>query len=709
MPTTDYIKAIGINYTNELRSIHKSRNPLQPVYEAFCNAWEAIIENVTTDFLSRGKITMSFYYDKGVFDGDNSSLNHIVVSDNGIGVNQRNFDRVITLRDSSKGISNKGTGRVQFLHFFDTTTFDSVYKEGKSYTHLNLCMSKNDAFLKQNSILRIDLKESASTKITGTSVTLSNLLDSKNDAKFFNETSLDDIKKDLIKHFLSLFCENSSRLPKIRLDRYENDILTETKSIVRKDIPKPDKNELVVVPLSKLDETNKVVDSVSTESFELSSFVQSETTLSSNSIFFVSKGALAQECSIDSLEKNDAIDGKRYMFLLRGRYFDSVDDDLRGNLHLVKEADFKRQNESSLYPEECLLVDRIKEVTNSKINDIYPHFTEKHQDALRNLDELKDMFMIDENVISSMKRRIKTSDSDEKILCSMYQSEMESIAKNDAKLKVQYEQLKELSPEQTDYQDKLNKQVTEFVKLIPLQNRANLTKYLARRKLVLDIFKMILDKELDNLKDGKRINEDLLHNLIFQQHSTDTSNSDLWLIDDQYIYFQGCSEKDFNHIEIGNERLIKPDEELTEEQLLYKTRNGRKDIGDRRPDILLYPAEGKCIIIEFKAPDVNVSEHLMQINRYAMMIRNLSADRFNIVSFYGYLIGEDINYDDIQENDSSFKNSPTLDYIFRPSYEVTGKFGREHGYLYTEIIKYSDILKRASARNKIFIEKLEGK
>ena len=54
---------------------------------------------------------------------------------------------------------------------------------------------------------------------------------------------------------------------------------------------------------------------------------------------------------------------------------------------------------------------------------------------------------------------------------------------------------------------------------------------------------MIMNKELEKLEQGGRVDENLLHNLIFQQHSTDTKDSDLWLLDDQYLYFDGCSEK----------------------------------------------------------------------------------------------------------------------------------------------------------------------
>lgn len=88
------------------------------------------------------------------------------------------------------------------------------------------------------------------------------------------------------------------------------------------------------------------------------------------------------------------------------------------------------------------------------------------------------------------------------------------------------------------------------------------------------------------------------------------------LLEDQYLYFEGCSEKELNKIKINGTNLLK--KKLTEEEQAYKLRQ-EKDVGTRRPDVLLYPAEGKCIIVEFKAPDVEVSQHLDQINRYAMI------------------------------------------------------------------------------------------
>lgn len=706
----EYIKAHGIIYANELKSIHKSRNPMQPIFEAFTNAWEAIFERFTAEHLQNGKIVITFHYTSGMFNEEehkSCTLDKIEIYDNGLGINEKSFERIVNLRDNSKSALNKGTGRVQFLHFFNETIFESIYeKTNGEHERIVLVLSKKDAFLRENAILRKDSAELTSSSEYGTLVTFINPIDEKNDGEFFNKITPFDVKNELIIHFLSRFCESKEHLPQIIIERYENGKKLEPIFIKKEDIPNPDKTESLDVHYSKL-ENRKVVDSLNCEHFTLLSFVQSQEQLKKNCIYFVSNGAIAQEVSIDSLQADDSIDGNRYMFFLRGNYFDSIEDDLRGNLHLIKESEFKKQGE--LFPEECILVDKIKEETNEKINSVYPEFQARKNEALKNLDELKQMFLIDEDRIVSLRKKIKTSDSDEQILAAIYRADMELVAKRDARIKAQYEQLKSLSPANQDYQIKLTEQVNSFVKLVPQQNRTNLTKYIARRKLVIEIFDMILSKELECVNEKGRVDEALLHNLIFQQHSVDTESSDIWLLDDQYLLFNGCSEKQLDKIEVNGVKLLK--EELTDEERAFKIRHnmdgGEIDTGIRRPDILLYPEEGKCIIIEFKAPDVEVSMYLSQINKYAMMINNLSDDSLQIHAFYGYLIGENINYDYIQEAESAFKEAAYLKYLFRPNYDVPGRFGRPTGNLYTEIIKYSDILKRAKLRNKIFLDKLE--
>lgn len=56
------------------------------------------------------------------------------------------------------------------------------------------------------------------------------------------------------------------------------------------------------------------------------------------------------------------------------------------------------------------------------------------------------------------------------------------------------------------------------------------------------------------------------------------------LLEDQYLYFEGCSEKELNKIKINGTNLLK--KKLTEEEQAYKLRQ-EKDVGTRRPDVLL--------------------------------------------------------------------------------------------------------------------------
>lgn len=700
-----------------MRSIRKSTEMLQPIYEAFTNAWEAIYERFGSDNFQHGKITISFYLNKSMFEGQDAvyKLMHITVQDNGAGINMDSFARLVNLRDSSKGKNNKGTGRIQYIHFFDKTTFDSTYIKDESYEHIKLTMSKNDAFLYNNAILREDVKDDGQKENVGTVVRFEVLLsDNKKEKKdplkvFYNNPQIHAIKKDIIVHFLSRLCESRERLPQIEIRRFEGDELKDSTTIQAIDVPTPEFEKPLSVHLSKL-ENNKVVDAVAFENFQLLAFSRSKDELKKNQIHLVSNGALAQSVNVDGLQPTDVIEKKRFMFLLRSPYFDSVDDDVRGNLALVKEAEFKKQNEQNLYPEECILIDHVLDATNAKIAELYPCFGEKKEEAVRNLEELKEMFLLDETAISTLKKKVKSADTDEAILKSLYEADSDLMAARDAELKKLYDELTHLNPDDKEYQEKLDGHVKQFTKIVPLQNRTGLTKYIARRKLVLKVFEMVLNRELKKLENGERIDEEILHNLIFHKHSDNPDRSDLWLFDDQFLYFKGTSEYKLDKICIDGTKLIK--EKLTKEEEEYKIRNTyddkKKDRGILRPDIFLYPEEGKCVIIEFKAPDVDVSEYLDQITLYASLINNLSDDKFKIHTFYGYLVGENVDYEAISDKNPYFIEAANLKYIFRPDYPIKGKFNKSQGNLYTEIIKYSDIFERAKNRNRIFLEKLDA-
>jgi hypothetical protein len=577
-----YQKAFGTRYDGRIKKIVPSKDKLRPIYEAFINAYEAI-KNI-----SEGRITVSIQVHTVLFSEKPEDLefDNITITDNGVGFNDEEFTRFLNLDDTSKGLGSKGSGRIQFVHYFEKAEYESVFEDTSSSTGYKkriFTLSKSDSFLKNNAIVRLDVEKDIAATNSYTVLKLSNPLESstqkQENREFFKLLSVQDLKENVKSKFLALFCNNRNNLPEIMLQKTINGVIDVEKSITRQDIPDIYKSEDVNVKQKQIE-----------------------------------------------------------------------------------------------------------------------------------IASLRDMFLLNDETIKRAK--IKPTDDEAIALKKIYEADSKLVAKKDIEIKRRIDALNRLTPNSSDYQEKLNNEVKELVKIIPLQNRTSLTQYIARRKMVLELFQKTLDCELDKFKNGGQIDEKILHNLIFQQFSNDPEKSDLWLINEDFIYFKGTSESMLKNIKYEDDFILKREDavsdkdKLSDEEKLYCAKTGGND-KQRRTYILLFPKEEKCIIIELKAPDADVSEHLNQINRYASLINNLSKDKYNFRAYYGYLIGENIDIDAIEDNDTDFISAHSLNYIFRPYKRIAGKFGKDNGSLYTEIIKYSTLLERARLRNKIFIDKLE--
>lgn len=703
-----YKKAQGISYIGRIQKITPSPDKLRPIYEAFTNAYDAI--KTSTD----GKIVIQIQLKKNLYSAEDEKFEfeNITVEDNGIGFNDEEFTRFLNLDDTSKGIGNKGSGRIQFIHYFEKAEYESVFADNTSSTGFRkrvFTLSQNDAFLQQNAIVRLDNDEEVSATSSYTILKLTNPLEFKNqkNREYFKTLSTEDLKQNVRDTFLALFCDNRDNLPEIKFQRVINGIIDSEneKSITQQDIPNDDKSEEINICYSKINMEGKVEKSTNTEILNFKSFKIEQNALQKNEIKLVSNGEIVKNIKLDNLASDDLIKNNRYLFLLSGNIIDNASTDTRGNLYIPTESEFKKSyGEANLFPEEIITIDEIRETTNDKINIIYPEIAEHAKQKQIEIEALKDMFLLNDKAIK--RAGIKPADDEETALEKIYKADSELVAKKDVEIKKRIDALNQLTPNASDYQEKLTAEVKALTKEIPLQNRTSLTQYIARRKMVLELFQKTLNYELDKFKNGGRIDEDVLHNLIFQQSSNNPEASDLWLINEEFIYFRGASEHLLKNIQYDGVSILKEDDKLSEEEKNYRLKQGG-DANLKRTDILLFPKEEKCIIMEFKAPDVDVSDHLNQINRYASLINNLSKEDFSFNTYYGYLIGENIDIDAIEDNDTDFKSAHSLNYIFRPFKRIAGKFGKKDGALYTEIIKYSTLLERAKLRNKIFIDKLD--
>jgi len=708
-----YFKAKGIYYRTELKSIEKKKNvPQQAIFEAFTNGLEAIKEKKKRYSTNeRGELELNIYFINNLWEGQEEEVDKeflkIEIIDSGIGLEDVEFKRLETLKDDRKSFLNKGTGRVQFIHTFNETKITSIYKNPKSKTKFSkrvLTLSKKEQFLKENAIIRLDSCEEVQAEDSKTILMFDTVLKDK-DKKYYDNLNVDELKKDLIRHYLVYFCENRNSLPDIKICSILNGKLEYTSKITSNDIPIPHKDKEIKVNYSIV-KNNKVELVANKEAFILKSFKIQHKELKQNELRLVCKGEIAKAINLNCILPQDIIADNRYLFLLSGEYINNRDSDTRGDIKIIKKSDFKERNKDGMISEEEVLLESIEDKANQFIISVHKEIDKKNKEKVKSIEELQQMFLIDPAIIGSLRDKIKLSDSDADILRKIYNAETKSIAENDAKIKYQLKELKSLIPNKNEYQNNLDEKINEFVKSIPLQNRTALTHYVARRKLVLELFEMVLKKELEKLNNNGRIDEDMLHNLIFQQSSNNPEDSDLWLVNEEFIYFKGASESKLNKIKMDGKEVF--NKLFSEEEKRYLNSLGEKRL-TKRPDVLLFPEEGKCIIVEFKAPDVNVSEYLTQIDFYANLIRNYTNEEFQITTFYGYLIGESIEDRDVRGRVSRFEHSYHFDYWFRPAENVIGFDGRSNGSIYTEVLKYSTLLERAQLRNKIFIDKLDGR
>ncbi len=690
------------------RRIKKASSPLQPIYEAFSNSLEA----------TEGKenhVTIELHHIKSqnIF-GEEYTYGSISIVDDGSGFTDESFSRLERLYDESKNKNNLGSGRIQYLHFFKSTQIDSVYQNGALFKRRYIELSKE--FYKEHKSVIRSINETCHDEVNQsyTRVTFFFPIDEEDSKKYAN-LSCQDIKDAILKRYIYIFCLNRNDLQQININHYINGVFDNDSSvsISIEDIPAEDYNDSIQVHYSTLSaKGNLILPCSKSEEFVLQSYKLPSSILNKNEVRLTSKGESFSHQGFDFSLITDAPrieHGISYLFLISSDYLTSRDSDVRGNLNLLTKSDFIA-NRNLFTGKQEILIDDIEKEAITSISTHYPAFRNAKIKADDNLKKVAEMFSIDYELME--KAGVRCSDSDFNILKKVYNLNADVKAESDAKIKSIVDSIHELDPNDSSFVKKLGTKVNELNNALPLSVRNELSQYISRRTLVLKLMEEALRGHLDaqrkttEKKGGKKKKsqpEAIFHNLLFPKGSSNPIESNLWVLNEEYIHFQGLSESELDNVTIDGIPLFK--QNLSDEELAYKQRT-TGDIGLKRPDVLLFPAEGKCIIIEFKAPNVDVSKHIHQIQQYASFIHHLSDERFEFNSFYAYLIGENGDVYSILDTDGDFKESQDLGYLVRPHKNLPRLFNRKQGVLYTEIIKFSDLLKRACLRSKIFTDKI---
>lgn len=702
-----------IDVTGLMVSIPKSSQPLAPVFESITNALEAISERQKVSAtVVPGLITVKLYFG-GLLDETND-LERIEIGDNGIGFDADNFDRFETFLDRSKGYNNRGSGRVQYLHFADRIEVTSHYlHDGKIFKrHFN--------FSKAAHISTPTNEIADATAPLGSVVAMSGFSHTDKEKSYFDTLTIAELRNAIKNHFLLRLHldkeKNSKAAPTIKVEFYKKGKCVDISVLAHGDIPDPVKCAHIKVPHLKIrdpkaDDLEWVSVPGTEEVLHWAHFKLPEEELAENGVVLCSKNVAVNRLRFDAIKKTETVDGHRFMTAFYGDAFDkqenvshSVDKFL-----FPLQRDIERAARDDLFFDPArsfLFMDSIKDAIEGVIPGIYHEVFELKKTQEKDVEAIAKAHGISADIVRSTK--IDLSDSEQQITEKLYRKQAESLARRNLKIKKLYDGLTNLDPTADNYHEDLERLSEELLQEIPQSNKEELSRYVIRRQMVTKVLRLILDEKLvtstpaKKSKSGKkqrRDREGLIHDLLFKRKtSTGAGPNDLWVLNEEFVHFEGCSELAISQItDAAGKKLLRPITQAVLDKYGIKPR--------RRPDIFLFAEESQCVLIELKEPDVDLSDYLNQLPKYCNLIANFSV--LPIERFYCYLIGENFSPIDIG---GDYRRNVHGDWVRRSDLAIMSyEDGKQEVQIATgqiEIIKLSSIHARAVRRNESFADKL---
>jgi hypothetical protein len=681
-----------------LSLIKASKNPFSPIVEAFNNSLESIFK--LDDSLDRNITIELFFNDQ---DENSKQLEFIKITDSGVGFNEEAFERFERLLDRTKGFNNRGSGRLQYLHRFAELSVKSVYSQGGTFYLRQFCSSK-DSFIYDDPAPKI--VESGKFETT---LTLKHLRTNKKDNAAYSKLKFNGFVSWIKSQFaLRAYLERTKGkvFPTINLKFSYQLAETEDLTIEPFDFPEPTGKGNFSVPYQEpFDDNGKVgwrkAEGLEAEKFSWCVFSFPANEVDIHGAFLCSKDIPVEEVKNPILKKSNGHLGTKMVTAFYGDFLDKPDNVSHSvdSFVIPNKADVKELSNSLFGVEAEIYLDDIKELANKQLKSIYKEIEIAQESVERKVMLLARELGFSNHIAINVKKAVKLNDDEELITKNLHIEEAKYVANKSNQARKVIDQLEKMDPTSPNYQEELEEKSGELSSLIDSQNKEELSKYVVRRELVANLLDKILNKGLavqteELPKRKNRSKEGIIHDLIFKRKSESKLN-DLWILEEDFVHFDSCSDLPLDKIKSeSGDLLLKdiPPEEVKRLQLKIT----------KQPDVFLFASEGKCILIEFKATDVDLTDYLQQTEKYCALIANYSIQK--IEKFYCYLIGETINTIDVPADYERTVNDTWL----REKIRIVDQTEKRNVIAYSqqEILKLSDIAARAHRRNRSFAEKL---
>ena len=314
-------------------------------------------------------------------------------------------------------------------------------------------------------------------------------------------------------------------------------------------------------------------------------------------------------------------------------------------------------------------------------------------------------FGITRQMIEGTSIKIHYGDTEESITRRVLKKLQEDIVGDTSKLFKMKDELLSLDPRTHDFRNKVSELSWKYASSIKKIDMTSMSQLVVRRSAMIEVLRMAVDGLLkcQAQETGRRNeNERIIHNIFFPmgRDSTETTDHDIWLLNEEYQYFEYiASDKPLKSFKWSDtENVFESDIDESLEKLFAHNNKAHEA---KRPDIAVFTREGAAIIIEFKAPDVGIQEHIPDLAQYARLLAAKSHGR--IKKFYGYLVGCTLDPSRMMPGYTRFANGKGY---FRSDKLNNDETGVVYGELYSEVLLYEHFIDRADIRLRVYKEKL---
>jgi len=689
-----------------LKNTSISSNRYVVIEELLSNAIDSYLIRKNSD-KSAPSFSVSFYFeffDDSLFENDRYDLK-ISCKDNGAGFLLDQVKAFVTMDSTYKDHLNiqgigkcKGAGRIQFFHFFRKVHVESVCKKENSYRVISLGIDEN---MREVSESDFNEREAVSNCLE-TKITLQGLSDEACRKHFDSRSLKVDFSAEKIKNHLFITFMQRFIVLKGIVGDFCISITTvdggnrEEKILSSSDLPQP----VSSVPISMLCshgngdygfENKLIVTRYSLPENKLGSF-QHEVALCANSALVL---PITKYYLRGNTERKRALDGKYELILVESEFL---------------EAKVNEQRDGFKIPEACTLTDdldgeiSLQDIIESLEDYVFSILTPKDFDKDALIDATQERFGISRSMLNNANIKVHYSDTEENIAKRVLKKYQEEIVRETSDIFSLKKELLDLDPRSKDFRERISELSWKYTSTIKKMDMANLSQLVVRRSSMLDVLEravaILLSCQHDS--ENRKQNEKIIHNIFFPtgKDSRDSIDHDIWILNEEYHYFEHiASDKSLASIPWkDNENLFESDIDVSLEALFAKN-NIENQL--KRPDIAIFNQEGSAIIIEFKAPGVELQEHIPDLVQYARLLAAKSNGK--IKKFYGYLIGDRM---DETRMPPSYTRFPSGLGYFNTDHIRDQATGIAYGELYSEILFYNQFIDRAKNRLKVYKGKL---